>query len=105
MPGVTKTWPKDPSEWLGLFLHASAVFTNSYHGLLYSLYFKKNVWTANYGNRITSILRSLGLEKCRLDVDANLTNRVDYKLCTNKLSEMRETMQSYIVNTLAKIEE
>lgn len=101
--GVKKVWPKDPPEWLGLFLNADAVFTNSFHGILFSFYFEKQVWTANYGNRITSILESLNLPNCRLDIDKNLTNPIDYKHCRERLFQIREKSQEYIVKTLAQI--
>ena len=43
-------------------LHANTVFTASYHGLLYSLYFHKNVYYYNRENK--SRMESLG-EKIR----------------------------------------
>lgn len=103
--GVSQVWPKDPREWLGLFKEASAVFTNSFHGLLFSFYFEKAVWTANYGNRINSILESLDQRSCRLDVDGGLNHVIDYKECNCKLTVLRERSQNYIINTLLKCKE
>lgn len=100
--GITNVWPKDPEEWLGLFKEASAVFTNSFHGLLFSFYFEKAVWTANYGNRINSILELLNQRNCRLDLDCELDYRIDYKDCSQKLSVLRKQSQNYIINTLTK---
>lgn len=102
--GVTNIWPEDPHEWLGLFRDASAVFTNSFHGLLFSFYFEKAVWTGNYGNRINSILELLNQKCCRLDVDAELSHVIDYKECGHYLSVLRQKSQSYIVNTLSECE-
>ena len=100
--GITNVWPKDPEEWLGLFKEASAVFTNSFHGLLFSFYFEKAVWTANYGNRINSILELLSQRNCRLDLDCELDYKIDYKDCSQKLSVLRKQSQNYIINTLTK---
>lgn len=100
--GVTKVWPKDPKEWLGLFRESTAVFTNSFHGLLFSFYFEKPVWTANYGNRISSILDSLNQKNCRLDIDDKLCNVIDYRECNHRLGELRRKSQDYIINTLSK---
>lgn len=102
--GVTKVWPNNPPGWLGLFLNANAVFTNSFHGLLFSFYFKKQVWTANYGNRIISILESLNQTNCRLDIDTDLHYKIDYEVCCRRLSELRKKSQDYIITTLTQIE-
>ena len=97
---VTKFSPNNPGEWIGLFEYADAVFTNSYHGLLFSFYFEKPVWTANYGNRILSILKLLNQNKCRLDVDYNMNNVIDYTDCRSRISRLRRMSQEYIKQTL-----
>lgn len=48
------------NEWLALIANAEAVFTASYHGLLFSLYYHKNVFYYNRGN--TSRMISLSNE-------------------------------------------
>lgn len=101
--GITKVSPKDPPEWLGLIAKASAVFTNSFHGLLFSLYYQKQVWTANYGNRIISLLNSLSLQQCRLDLDPELKHIIDFTESNIKIDEMRKVSQNYIRQTLENI--
>lgn len=98
--GVRKISPNTPNEWLGLIYYADAIFTNSYHGLLFALYFEKSVWTANYGNRITSLLTQLGINECRVDKDVDLSYSIDYENCKKRMSQFRTFSQSYLNRAL-----
>mgnify|MGYP002864983020 CR=1 FL=1 len=42
----------DPEDWLSAFYNADIVFTDSYHGVLFSIMFHKHFWTNNRCNRI-----------------------------------------------------
>lgn len=99
---IIKVSPNNPTEWIGLFANASAVLTNSFHGFLFSLYFEKPVWTANYSNRLTSILEALNLQRCRLDIDKELSNQIDYLNCNKLMAKIRVESQLYIKRTLSK---
>jgi hypothetical protein len=94
--------PNSPTEWIGYFCSADAVFTNSYHGLLFALYFHKPVWTDNYGNRQKSLLQSLGLNQCFLKNDPNFEAVIDYESCDKIMNNMREESLEYIKNALEK---
>lgn len=100
---LKNVFPYTPPEWLGYFLNADAVFTNSYHGLLFSLYFKKQVWCANYGNRITSLMNSLGLNNRLLKNDTELCSTIDFSIVEEKIEAMRreslEYLKSITINT------
>lgn len=102
IPFVTNVSPNTPPEWIGYFKNADAVFTNSYHGLLFSLYFKKPVWTANYGNRIISLLKTLGLENRLLKNDIELSSSIGYEMIETKINELREASLAYISSILKK---
>lgn len=66
--------PSSIKEWLLQLLGASAVITNSFHGTLFSILFKKNFITLtfrppyqNRNTRVASLLRRLGLEDRMFD--------------------------------------
>lgn len=99
-PGIISVSPNTPPEWIGLFLKADAIFTNSYHGLLFSLYFKKPVWTANYGNRITSLLETLNITHRLLKKDLTLQSSIDYNDITKKIELLRQDSLNYLKNAL-----
>lgn len=101
LAGVASTEPMTPPEWISLFYHASAVFTNSYHGLLFALYFNKSLWTANYGNRILSILAYLNQPGMMLKNDIDLSTTIDYEQCNKKLDRFRNESRNYLREALA----
>lgn len=75
-----------PEEFLGLFMEAEYVITDSFHGTAFSIIFKKQFWTLlntskeNKNSRITSLLKQLNLEERILsdlkELDLNL--KVNY---------------------------
>lgn len=56
--------PYKAEEFLSLIRYADTIFTASYHGMLFSLYFEKNFYYYNRGwkARMESVSRYLGLE-------------------------------------------
>ena len=78
------------NEWLGYVRGAEAVFTNSYHGMLFSLYFRKPVWTNKKDSRLFSLLKRLDLESCFIDSDEGLAHRINYENTHEKLAQFRE---------------
>ena len=89
-----------PQEWISYIKYADAIFTNSYHGLLFSLYFKKQVWTDNKGNRIVSILDMLNIKKCFIDEDNELNNVIDYGSVSQRITLFRNDSMSYLKKAL-----
>ncbi len=89
-----------PSEWMSYIKYADAVFTDSYHGLLFSLYFNKPVWTNNNSNRISTLLEELGLETCYIKNDEELKNKIDYDRCNRKIEKMRNNSLDYLKSVL-----
>lgn len=88
-----KVLPKDPYEWLGYILYADAVFTSSYHGLLFSLYFKKSVWgeyDRKRGSRWESIINKLGIKECIVDSENENLNSVNYNVCEAEMNAFRD---------------
>lgn len=51
IPGTISIRPDSIQKWIALIANAKAVFTASYHGLLFSLYFHRNVFYYNRGEK------------------------------------------------------
>lgn len=91
-----------PSDFIGLFCHASFVVTDSFHGTAFSLIFNKNFWTLSRKNesRITSLLNILGLEDRILyfedDLSINLTQPINYENANIMFESYRENALTII---------
>jgi hypothetical protein len=101
--GARSVAPMTPQEWIGYFQHASAVFTGSFHGLLFSLYFNVPVWTDNQSNRVGSILRKLGIEPCLYKDAWNLDYRIDYSEVAEKIEAFRTQSLDYLLTIIKDI--
>ena len=66
-------------------LHANTVFTASYHGLLYSLYFHKNVYYYNRENksRMESFGKKLGISNREISGEFKEQPMIDYQYVDN----------------------
>lgn len=102
--GARSVAPMTPQEWIGYFRHAAAVFTGSFHGLVFSLYFGRPVWTDNPGNRIGSILQRLGIEPCRYNGTWNMDYKIDYTRVTAGIGAFREESLAYLQNIIKDIQ-
>ena len=67
-------------------LHANTVFTASYHGLLYSLYFHKNVYYYNRENksRMESFWKKLGISNREISGEFKEQPMIDYQYVDNR---------------------
>ena len=66
--GVKNVRPVSAEDFLGLIKNAEYIFTGSYHGMLFSLYFRKQfaVYNRAHASRMNSLLDEFGLNKCIL---------------------------------------
>ena len=96
IPGVINVSPTSPEQWIGYIMYSDAVFTGSYHGLLFSIYFEKPVWTDNYSNRVQSLLDRLQIASNRLDDDIALNTVIDYTRVTLLVNEFRGESIEYL---------
>ena len=95
-----------PREFLGLFRHASAVVTNSFHGAAFSLQFRKNFFTSMSPrerseptfSRIYSLLSRLGCADriIGLDTTAPVEAAMDYDKVYQRLDEARTDSLAYL---------
>lgn len=90
-----------PLEFVSLIKNADYVFSTSYHGLLFSIIYRKNFFTSFTSNagRAESILKITGLESRMLtplqETIPELEN-IDYIIVDNKLSPLKESSLHYL---------
>lgn len=91
--GTKDCRPTSLETWLQLFQNAEVVFSASYHGLLFSMYFHKQVFYFNWTNksRMNALSKTLGIEK-REGLPENVQKDIpiDYSLLDQNMKEMRE---------------
>ncbi|MAP55559.1 polysaccharide pyruvyl transferase family protein [Altibacter sp.] len=116
MRGYTANREKDagvlkptPGEWLKHLYNANFVITDSYHGMLFSIIFKKQfIAIANKkrgAERFISLLKELGLEerlvKSPADIDSGICARaIDYATVDTKLATWREASKDFLLHSL-----
>lgn len=95
--------PISIQQWISLISHADTVFSASYHGLLFALYFHRNVFFYNRGNtsRMISLSKELHIEN-REGKPENLNQDapIDFVYVDNIIYQKRkkswETLQEYL---------
>lgn len=107
-----------PSEWLSLIKNAEYVCTDSYHGLIFSLIFNKNVFIfkrftdeskASQNSRVYTLTRLLGIEDRILD-ELNLNkmsnfDKIDYLDINEKMKKCSEKSIKWLIDAIEKNEE
>lgn len=94
-----------PSGFLSLVKNAEFVFTSSYHGLIFSIIYRKQFY-ASFGvnaNRAKSILKYLGLEQHLLDANSALPTfypDIDYDKVENALNKLKNRSIQYLQSCL-----
>ncbi len=101
--GVKSVHPNTMSEWVGLIKHCKALFTASYHGLLFGLYYKKQLlyYNRNQKSRMQSISRLCKIEKNDgANINDGIIPRIDYNRVSEILEKFREQSDSVLKNML-----
>ncbi len=97
-----------PTKWLRAFMDAEMVFTDSFHGCVFSIIFNKPFWVIGNkerGNaRFDSLLKQFNLESRRVDIkeidNIDLTTPIDwYKVNTIK-KEWQEKSINFLKSNL-----
>jgi hypothetical protein len=97
-----------PGEWLGYFYGASYVFTNFFHGSIFSIIYKKPFTVFSRSDKsikVVDLLTDLGIPE-RI-VTADMLPKLDKKLNTNlnlnytKLQEKIEASKDYLYKALS----
>ncbi len=111
---LTEDCCKGIEDWLQQIHEAEFVITNSFHGVVFCILFhvpfvafEKKEKGMEMGGRLTTLLRSIGLEEhfCSLDKLAaqlqNLKNkRIDWNAVDHSVELIRENSQSYLHEAL-----
>lgn len=97
-------------EWLWYYSHAKAVATDSFHGTIFSIIYKKPFITLinkkRGAQRFISLLEPLGLRERLLDTPQQLSenmgmlDELDYNEPDKKLDEIRSKSMSWLENAL-----
>lgn len=108
-------WDAGPIEFVNYIANAEMVATNSFHGMVFSLIFRKPFWVmkrfkdtdeGSMNNRITDFLREFGLEDRLLEdgevPDAERLRRpIDYDRVGRILEQKRAESLQWLENALA----
>ena len=97
-----------PTKWLRAFMDAKMVFTDSFHGCVFSIIFNKPFWVignSERGNaRFDSLLRLFGLEDRRIslsDIDSiDLNTPIDWESVHARLAECRKVSMDFLSASL-----
>lgn len=105
-----------PGQWLGLIKSARVVVTNSFHGTVFSILFKKPFITvalpdskASLNDRMISMLDRLGLSDRMLRQISDervvniLSEEIDWEQVHEKLSEWRLEARRYLNSALSQV--
>lgn len=112
--GKIKSTPKyqaagtvSPEEFLGLFSNAAFIVTSSFHGTAFSIVFRKSFYAVTAGgrsSRITSLLRSFGLEDRYVDkgttVEQMPITPTVYTQAEEKIRKWQTDSQAYLTECL-----
>lgn len=108
-----KEYSASPEEFVGLFINASFVYTNSFHGTAFATIFEKPFISAiavdqehatnNNDSRKIDYLKKIGLEE-RLYTTGNPTKEfllhIDYTEAREKMNEFRKESLDFLRNAL-----
>ncbi len=99
--GIKRISPSTMGEFLSLILYADTVFSASYHGMLFSLYFNKKFFYYNRGwkSRMKSIAEYLNVTHRERYIEGK-DEPIDYDFVNCKLSEFRTRSKNILKNYL-----
>ena len=99
------------AQWLSNIAFANLVITTSFHGVVFSIIFRRNfIYVPLKGthvvsnNRVLDLLNKLGLSerilRDKTDFSEIFNNQIDYVLVYEKLSLLKDVSIKYLVNAL-----
>ena len=97
-----------PTKWLRAFMDAEMVFTDSFHGCVFSIIFNKPFWVIGNkerGNaRFDSLLKQFNLESRRVDINElnniDLTTPIDWDKVNTIKKEWQEKSLNFLKENL-----
>ena len=103
LKGIHKCNPTSLREFLGLIKNARCVFTASYHGMLFSLYYHKEFvfYSRAHSDRVHSLAQRLGVQnQCGDQMEIEAYQPVDYVQVEEKIRTFREESLSVLAEML-----
>ena len=100
-----------PYQWVNLFRYARKVVTGTFHGVLFSVIFRRSFVTCptekNRIRKITSFLSDVGLEAAYYHGECNnfaemLENEIDYSMASLKILRMQSESLVYLKESISK---
>lgn len=104
--GIIDILDAGPDDFLGLIDKAEIVLTNSFHGTVFSIVFKKDFYTilnakSDNNTRQISLLRDVGLkERIVFEGEFVEKNKIDYYECSCNLNSLIEKSEMYLINAI-----
>lgn len=102
-------WESDPSDFVGLFSQADAIFTDSFHGSVFSIVFNKyfevfvrNDAVQSMNSRLSTLLTTLQLTSC-WHSSGTKHKKINYSIVNKILKEKREYSLAFLKNSLAQV--
>lgn len=100
-----------PEQFLGLFDHARLVYTNSFHGVAFSIIFEKQVFIeyndkfSKSNSRLENIVKTFKLQDRVIytEKDLSFVENVDYKEVNEIRTELKRMSINYMDEILVKI--
>lgn len=106
-----------PSEFIGYCENARYIFTDSFHGIIFSILFKKQFFSflrfvdkapESQNSRVYNILQTFGLmdrlvlsfERNKKEVEKRKKQDIDYIIMGKKIEKERQKSLSYLINAL-----
>lgn len=96
-------------EWLGYMKNSKFIICNSFHGICFSVIFKKEFYVFQRDNsdfRIHDLMNSLGIKERMVSYDNKVlpiySSKLDYETIYSKLSDLRKESDSFIFENIVK---
>lgn len=103
-------WAAGPEDFVKLFQGSEAVFTDSYHGCIFSIIFEKYFEafhriskTPSMNSRLETLFADLNLED-RWHDSLHMDSKLDYENVCKQITQRKTSSMSFLTNSLADVE-
>jgi len=115
-PQIGKTVYPGPEEWLSLMKNSKFIVTNTFHGVVFSILFKKEFIAARlpgnkkvYSDRIINLLNELGVNYRYIDSNDQkkiinaLNKKIDWDYIDKNINKLKKNGENFIIKSLKEI--
>lgn len=97
-----------PQEWLGYIENASYVITNSFHGTVFSILFKKSfisclISNAGRNERLVQLMKLTGLNHCFINEEEFAFEEINYTKVYERLEKEKGKSLKYLSRIVSDI--